>query len=87
MLGSYVKAQSKASLIAVTLSGIILLGCAYGMPQKVRAASLIALIVSVALGARFFKTWFSKRRVMPDLLIVILSAITFVLVSWDMLSG
>ncbi len=83
----YVKAQSKASLIAGTVSGIILLGCAYGMPQKVRAAYFISLIVSAVLGVRFFRTWLSKKRVMPDLLMVILSVITFVLVSLDMATG
>ena len=72
----FVKVKSKASLIAGIISGVLLLGSAYEMTQNVRAASLIALIVALLLGVRFFGTWQKNHRVMPDLLMIILSLAT-----------
>ena len=83
----YTKAQSKASLVAGSLSGSILIFCGYGMTQGVRAAYLLTLVVSILLGIRFFKTWRVKKRLMPDLLMVILSDITFILVGLQMIRG
>ena len=83
----YVKAQSQASLIAGSVSGIVLLGSAYGMAEGVRAASWIVLIAAILLGVRFLKTWLKNRRVMPDLLTVILSALTLLLVGMEMFGG
>ncbi|MBI3999506.1 MAG: TMEM14 family protein [Candidatus Omnitrophica bacterium] len=76
----YVKAKSKASLIAGSIAGILLLGCAYGFMQGVRACYWISLIVALLLGIRFSKKWMVTRRVMPELLMMILSALTFIVV-------
>ena len=74
----FVKAKSKASLVAGTVSGVLLLGSAYGMTQSVRAAFFIALIVALLLGVRFFRTWQKNRRVMPDLLMIVLSLLSLI---------
>ena len=75
MIG-YLKAHSTASLLAGSVSGVLLLLCAYGIGQGSRLAALGSLIIAIALGARFVGTWRQKRRVMPDLLMVLFSAAT-----------
>ena len=72
----YRKANSAASLVAGGLSGALLLLCAYGIGQGSRTAALGSLLIAAALGARFTGTWLKKRRVMPDLLMVLFSAAT-----------
>ena len=76
----YVKAKSAASLIAGSLAGFILLASAYGMTQGVRAAYLISAAVAILLGMRFLKTWLKMRRVMPDLLMILFSLLTLIVV-------
>ncbi len=80
----FVKAKSKASLIAGMISGVLLLGSAYEMAQNVRAASLVALVVALLLGGRFFGTWRKNHRFMPDLLMIIFSAMTLIVVGLEM---
>ena len=77
----FVKAKSRASLIAGSLSGLALLVSAYGMNQGMQAASIVSFVIAILLGARFLKTWLTNRRVMPDLLMVILSIATLIAVS------
>ena len=72
----YLKAKSAASLMAGSLSGVLLLLCAYGIEQGSRAALVGSLVIALALGARFLGTWLKRRRVMPDLLMVLFSAAT-----------
>ncbi len=74
----YLKAKSTASLVAGALSGVLLLLCAYGIGQGSRIALLGSLVIACALGARFVGTWLKRRRIMPDLLMVLLSAATLV---------
>ena len=78
----YVKAKSKASLIAGSISGIFLLGAAYGFTQNVRAADWICLAVALVLGVRFTKKWMVTRRVMPELLMSLLSILTVIVVGF-----
>ena len=80
----YAKAKSKASLIAGSISGLVLLAAAYGISEGTRAAYLVALIVAAILGARFLRTWFKTHRVMPDFIMVILSSITIIVVAWGL---
>lgn len=77
----YVKAQSMASLIAGSISGILLLACAFGMKQGIRGASYGALLVAVLLGGRFLGTWLQHHKFMPDLVMVVLSAATLISVT------
>lgn len=83
----YVKAKSKASLIAGLISGILLLGSAYGFTQNVRAAHWISLVVALILGIRFTKKWVATRRVMPELLMSVLSLLTVIAVGFRMFGG
>ena len=77
----YVKAKSKASLIAGTFAGAIMLISGHWVAKGNFAASLISIIVALLLGVRFFKTWRSNHRIMPDLLMVVMSLITLIGVS------
>lgn len=72
----FVKAKSKASLIAGALSGLALFVCAWLMVEANRAGAIGSLIVAVLLGGRFLMTWMRTKRLMPDLLMVGLSAAT-----------
>ncbi len=72
----FFKARSAASLIAGGVSGALLLWCAYGIGQGDHIALVGSLLIALALGARFVGTWLKKRRVMPDLLMVLFSAAT-----------
>ena len=59
----YLKANSTASLIAGSASGVLLLLCAYGMGHGSRAAALGSFVMAVVLGARFLGTWLKRHRV------------------------
>ena len=76
----FVKAKSNASLIAGSISGIALLICANGIGKGSTSAYILAALISLILGVRFFKTWTVKRKLMPDLLMVIFSSISLMVV-------
>ncbi len=82
----YLKAGSRASLIAGGISGIVLLSCVYGLIWASTAAAGLSLAVALVLGVRFLGTWSKKRRVMPDLLMVVLSALAAVTVIVELIS-
>ena len=82
----YVKAKSAASLIAGGVSGALLLLCAYGIGQQQHAALIGSLVIALALGGRFAGTWFQKRRLMPDLLMVLFSVAVALAVGSALLS-
>lgn len=81
----YFKAQSKASLIAGGISGLVLIMCAYGISRGNRAALFVSLLTALLLGGRFFGTWLQKRRLMPDLLMVLFSLVILILVGRKLL--
>ena len=81
----YVKAKSKASLIAGSLAGLVLLACTYGLRHGSPWAMLVSLVVSILLGGRFFGTWRKNHRFMPDLLMILLSLATIVAVGMKFL--
>lgn len=72
----FVKAGSKASLIAGTISGLLLLASAYGIFRGNRAGYFVSLVIAISLGLRFFRTWRKTHRLMPDLLMILLSLAT-----------
>ena len=72
----YVKAKSLDSLLVGDTSGVILLVCAFGMSHGSRAAAVVSLVMALALGGRFVGTWRRTHRVMPDLVMMILSLAT-----------
>ena len=77
----YVKAKSTASLIAGLGCGVALVVCALGMQRGSLVSALASGGIAVLLGARFFMTWRQRRRLMPDLLMVLLSMATVCLVA------
>ncbi len=71
----YVKAGSKPSLIAGSISGILLLIAAFLLPQQRVAGLVIALIVSLVLAAQFIPKLIRTGRAMPAGMMSILSVI------------
>lgn len=79
----YVKAKSRASLVSGSAAGLALAAASYGMSQGNSIARLVIVFVAVLLGARFLRTWLKTRRLMPDLLMIILSLATLIAVIWE----
>ena len=80
----YAKAGSVASIIAGSISGILLLVAAWLMPDHQAAGLITALVVSALLAGRFLPIFFHKHQVMPALLMSVLSVIGIVvaLAAW-----
>lgn len=74
----FFRAKSKASLIAGGIFGILLIVCANLIKSGSPDAHIVAALISLALGIRFFRTWRVKRKLMPDLVMVVLSALTLI---------
>jgi len=72
----YVKARSNVSLLAGLGSGLLLLDFAYEMLDGSQGAVIGSMAVAGLLGTRFLMTWLKRRRVMPDLIMVVASAVT-----------
>jgi uncharacterized membrane protein (UPF0136 family) len=73
-LMGYVKAQSVPSLVAGAVSGVLALILAWyyeACPYVPVTALLLSLALTVVMGRRYLRT----RKVMPSLLIVVLSLI------------
>jgi uncharacterized membrane protein (UPF0136 family) len=71
----YVKAGSTASIIAGSISGMLLLLAAWLMPEHQAAGLILALVVSLLLAAQFIPKFFRTFKVMPAGLMSVLSAI------------
>lgn len=71
----FVKAQSKASLIAGSLSGALLLLAGYLVGTHGTAGWLLGLVVSLALAARFGESYRKSKKPMPAGLMTLLGAI------------
>jgi uncharacterized membrane protein (UPF0136 family) len=80
----YVKAGSTASLIAGSVSGILLLLAAFLLPGNLVVGLALAAIVSVALAGRFVPAFLKTGHVMPAGLMSILSVIGIIvaIVAW-----
>ncbi len=81
-ISGFVKAKSKASLIAGGSAGILLFICVYQMDGRFILSCYASALISLILGIRFLTTWIRNRRIMPDLIMIILSAITFAVALW-----
>jgi uncharacterized membrane protein (UPF0136 family) len=76
----FVKAKSKASLIAGGISGVLLLVAAYLLQSGPSKAGLIlALVVSVALAGRFVPAFIKKKAWQPAGMMSVLSVIGVIL--------
>ena len=80
----YVKAGSAASVIAGSVSGILLLLAAFLLPNNLAAGLAIALLVSAALAWRFVPAFMNTGQVMPAGLMSALSVIGVIvaIVAW-----
>ena len=76
----YVKAGSMASIVAGGISGIILLLSAWGISKENKSSAYVALVVALLLGGRFIMTLIKSFKVMPDLLMVVFSLVTLLMV-------
>jgi uncharacterized membrane protein (UPF0136 family) len=80
----YVKASSTASLIAGSVSGILLLVAAFLIPNYLAAGLGLAALVSIALAGRFVPAFMKTGQVMPAGLMSVLSVIGVIMaiVAW-----
>ncbi|MGB7324480.1 MAG: TMEM14 family protein [Rubripirellula sp.] len=72
----YVKAASKASLIAGSITGGLLLLSAFLISRDITAGAILGIVVSLVLLSQFGPSLLKKFKVMPNLLIVVLGLIT-----------
>ena len=80
----YVRAGSMASIIAGSISGILLLVAAFLLPGNALAGLALAGIVSVALAGRFIPAFLKTGALMPAGLMSLLSVlgIVFAIIAW-----
>src|SRR5438477_9887597 len=80
----YIKAGSVASIIAGSITGVLLLVAAFLLPEHRAIGLATALIVSLLLAAQFVPKFLKTGRVMPAGMMSILSAIGIiaVIVAW-----
>jgi uncharacterized membrane protein (UPF0136 family) len=80
----YVKAGSVASIIAGSITGILLLVGAFLLPEHRAAGLVTALIISLLLAAQFVPKLLRTGRVMPAGIMSLLSVIGIivVIVAW-----
>lgn len=80
----YVKAGSTASIIAGSISGILLLVAAFLLPDRLVAGLAVGFIVSLLLAGRFIPIFIRSGKIMPAGMMSILSLIGLVmaLVAW-----
>ena len=80
----YVKAGSTPSIIAGSITGILLLIAAWLLPEQRTAGLAIALIVSLLLAGQFLPKFMRTGAVMPAGMMSVLSAIGIVMaiVAW-----
>ena len=80
----YVKAGSTASLIAGSVSGILLLLAAFLLPGQAVAGLVLAAVVSILLAGRFVPAFIKTGQLMPAGLMSLLSVIGIIMaiVAW-----
>src|SRR5947208_7598247 len=80
----YIKAGSVASIIAGSITGVLLLVAAFLLPEHRAIGLATALIVSLLLAAQFVPKFLRTGRVVPAGMMSILSAIGIiaVIVAW-----
>lgn len=72
-LMGFLKAQSKASLIAGVVSGLLLALSGYLIPLKTVPGLITGLVVSLLLLGRFLPAYLKKGVAMPAIPMIILS--------------
>jgi uncharacterized membrane protein (UPF0136 family) len=72
----YVKAASKASLIAGSITGGLLLVSAFLTANDITAGAVLGIFVSLLLLSQFGPSLRKEFKLMPNLLMVVLGSIT-----------
>ena len=75
----FVKAKSKASLIAGGISGALLLVAGVVIGTQIYVGLGLGLVVSIALAGRFVPSFLETKKVMPAGMMSVLSVIGIVL--------
>jgi uncharacterized membrane protein (UPF0136 family) len=80
----YAKAGSTASIIAGSISGILLLLAAFLLPGNLAVGLALAAVVSIALAGKFVPAFVKTGQVMPAGLMSVLSVIGIIMaiVAW-----
>ena len=80
----YVKAGSVASIIAGSITGILLLVAAFLLPQHRAIGLATAFIISLLLAAQFVPKFIRTGKIMPAGMMAILSVIGLIaaIVAW-----
>lgn len=80
----YVKADSVASIIAGSITGVLLLVAAFLLPEHRAIGLATALVISLLLAAQFVPKFIRAGRVMPAGMMSILSVIGVIaaIVAW-----
>jgi uncharacterized membrane protein (UPF0136 family) len=81
----FVKAKSKASLIAGSISGVLLLLSGYLVGTSGKPGLFLGLIVSGALAGRFVAVYLQSKKVMPAGVMAALGVIGVVLTAASLL--
>jgi uncharacterized membrane protein (UPF0136 family) len=83
-IAGYAKAGSVASIVAGSITGILLLVAAFLLPQHRAIGLATAFIISLLLAAQFVPKFIRTGRVMPAGMMAILSVIGLVaaIVAW-----
>jgi uncharacterized membrane protein (UPF0136 family) len=68
----FVKAKSRASLIAGSISGLLLIAAGYLVGANGRIGLIVGLGISAALAARFVMTYRKSKKLMPAGLMAVL---------------
>jgi uncharacterized membrane protein (UPF0136 family) len=75
----FVKAKSKASLIAGGVSGVLLLLAGWLIATKLYVGLGLGMVVSLALAGRFVPGFLESKKMMPAGMMAILSVIAIIL--------
>ena len=75
----FVKAKSKASLIAGGISGVLLLLAGWLIATKLYVGLGLGMVVSLALAGRFVPSFLESKKMMPAGMMAALSVIAIVL--------
>ena len=80
----FVKAGSTASIIAGSISGILLFVAAFLLPQNLAIGLILAGVVSILLAGRFIPAFLKTGQAMPAGLMSVLSVLGVIvaIVAW-----
>ncbi|MBL8149216.1 MAG: TMEM14 family protein [Blastocatellia bacterium] len=77
----YAKAKSKASLIAGSVSGVLLLASGFILTQGIQAGYYIAMILTVALLGLFAQRFLKTKSFMPAGMMCVISFVVLIVLA------